>query len=100
VALIPTTIGDCGGIGMDRVAQFNVIATSGRAVEACGDVNTLVLDKTSTITLGNRLAEEFIPSTVTQEMLPRSLWLQVCLMKHQRESQLSVWQKIGATGHV
>jgi K+-transporting ATPase ATPase B chain len=46
---------------MDRVAQFNVIATSGRAVEACGDVNTLVLDKTGTITLGNRLAEEFIP---------------------------------------
>lgn len=46
---------------MDRVAQFNVVATSGRAVEACGDVNTLVLDKTGTITLGNRLAEEFIP---------------------------------------
>jgi K+-transporting ATPase ATPase B chain len=46
---------------MDRVAQFNVIATSGRAVEACGDVNTLVLDKTGTITLGNRLAEEFLP---------------------------------------
>jgi K+-transporting ATPase ATPase B chain len=46
---------------MDRVAQFNVIATSGRAVEACGDVNTLVLDKTGTITLGNRLAEGFIP---------------------------------------
>jgi K+-transporting ATPase ATPase B chain len=46
---------------MDRVAQFNVIATSGRAVEACGDVNTLVLDKTGTITLGNRLADEFIP---------------------------------------
>jgi len=46
---------------MDRVAQFNVIATSGRAIEACGDINTLVLDKTGTITLGNRLAEEFIP---------------------------------------
>jgi K+-transporting ATPase ATPase B chain len=46
---------------MDRVAQFNVIATSGRAVEACGDVNTLIVDKTGTITLGNRLAEEFIP---------------------------------------
>jgi potassium-transporting ATPase ATP-binding subunit len=64
VALIPTTIGGLlsaiGIAGMDRVAQFNVIATSGRAVEACGDVNTLVLDKTGTITLGNRLAEEFI----------------------------------------
>jgi K+-transporting ATPase ATPase B chain len=65
VALIPTTIGGLlraiGIAGMDRVAQFNVIATSGRAIEACGDVNTLLLDKTGTITLGNRLAEEFIP---------------------------------------
>jgi potassium-transporting ATPase ATP-binding subunit len=65
VALIPTTIGGLlsaiGIAGMDRVAQFNVIATSGRAVEACGDINTLVLDKTGTITLGNRLANEFIP---------------------------------------
>jgi potassium-transporting ATPase ATP-binding subunit len=65
VALIPTTIGGLlstiGIAGMDRVAQFNVIATSGRAIEACGDINTLILDKTGTITLGNRLAEEFIP---------------------------------------
>ncbi|TYQ25251.1 potassium-transporting ATPase subunit KdpB [Pseudanabaena sp. UWO310] len=65
VALIPTTIGGLlsaiGIAGMDRVAQFNVIATSGRAVEACGDINTLILDKTGTITLGNRLADEFIP---------------------------------------
>jgi potassium-transporting ATPase ATP-binding subunit len=65
VALIPTTIGGLlsaiGIAGMDRVAQFNVIATSGRAVEACGDVSTLLLDKTGTITLGNRLAEEFLP---------------------------------------
>jgi potassium-transporting ATPase ATP-binding subunit len=65
VALIPTTIGGLlsaiGIAGMDRVAQFNVVATSGRAVEACGDINTLVLDKTGTITLGNRLADEFIP---------------------------------------
>lgn len=64
VALIPTTIGGLlsaiGIAGMDRVAQFNVVATSGRAVEACGDINTLILDKTGTITLGNRLAEEFI----------------------------------------
>lgn len=65
VALIPTTIGGLlsaiGIAGMDRVAQFNVVATSGRAVEACGDINTLILDKTGTITRGNRLAEEFIP---------------------------------------
>ncbi|MBG0744262.1 potassium-transporting ATPase subunit KdpB [Cylindrospermopsis raciborskii LB2897] len=65
VALIPTTIGSLlsaiGIAGMDRVAQFNIIATSGQAVEACGDINTLILDKTGTITLGNRLAESFIP---------------------------------------
>ncbi|MBD2205936.1 potassium-transporting ATPase subunit KdpB [Calothrix sp. FACHB-1219] len=65
VALIPTTIGGLLSTisiaGMDRIAQFNVIATSGRAVEASGDVNTLLLDKTGTITLGNRLAEDFIP---------------------------------------
>jgi K+-transporting ATPase ATPase B chain len=65
VALIPTTIGGLlsaiGIAGMDRVAQFNVVATSGRAVEACGDISTLILDKTGTITLGNRLAEEFLP---------------------------------------
>ncbi|MBW4614213.1 MAG: potassium-transporting ATPase subunit KdpB [Desmonostoc vinosum HA7617-LM4] len=65
VALMPTTIGGLlstiGIAGMDRAAQFNIIATSARAVEACGDVNILVLDKTGTITLGNRLAEEFIP---------------------------------------
>ncbi len=71
VALIPTTIGGLlsaiGIAGMDRVAQFNVIATSGRAVEACGDINTLVLDKTGTITLGNRLAEEFIPVNAYSE---------------------------------
>ncbi len=65
IALIPTTIGGLlsaiGIAGMDRVARFNVVATAGRAVEACGDVNTLVLDKTGTITLGNRLAESFLP---------------------------------------
>lgn len=65
VALIPTTIGALlsaiGIAGMDRVAQFNVIATSGKAVEAAGDVGTLILDKTGTITLGNRLADEFLP---------------------------------------
>lgn len=65
VALIPTTIGGLlsaiGIAGMNRVAQFNVLATSGRAVETCGDINTLILDKTGTITIGNRLADSFIP---------------------------------------
>jgi K+-transporting ATPase ATPase B chain len=65
VCLIPTTIGGLlsaiGIAGMDRVMQHNVLATSGKAVEAAGDVNTLLLDKTGTITLGNRQAVEFIP---------------------------------------
>jgi K+-transporting ATPase ATPase B chain len=65
VCLIPTTIGGLlsaiGIAGMDRMIQQNVIAMSGRAVEAAGDVNTLLLDKTGTITLGNRQASEFIP---------------------------------------
>jgi K+-transporting ATPase ATPase B chain len=65
VALIPTTIGALlsaiGIAGMDRLVQRNVLAMSGRAVEAAGDVNTLLLDKTGTITLGNRQATEFLP---------------------------------------
>lgn len=65
VCLIPTTIGGLlsaiGIAGMDRVMQHNVLAMSGKAVEAAGDVNTLLLDKTGTITLGNRQASEFIP---------------------------------------
>ena len=66
VCLIPTTIGGLlsaiGIAGMDRLVQYNVLAMSGRAVEAAGDVNTLLLDKTGTITLGNRQAAEFIPA--------------------------------------
>lgn len=65
VCLIPTTIGALlsaiGIAGMDRLVQRNVLAMSGRAVEAAGDVNTLLLDKTGTITLGNRQAAEFVP---------------------------------------
>jgi len=65
VCLIPTTIGGLlsaiGIAGMDRLVQHNVLAMSGRAVEAAGDINTLLLDKTGTITLGNRQASEFIP---------------------------------------
>ena len=65
VCLIPTTIGGLlsaiGIAGMDRVTKFNVIAMSGKAVEACGDVNTMILDKTGTITFGNRMAAEFVP---------------------------------------
>ena len=83
VCLIPTTIGGLlsaiGIAGMDRLVQHNVLAMSGRAVEAAGDVDTLLLDKTGTITLGNRQAAEFIPcrasprrSSPTRRSSPRS----------------------------
>jgi K+-transporting ATPase ATPase B chain len=65
VCLIPTTIGGLlsaiGIAGMNRVTQFNVLAMSGKAVEAAGDINTMILDKTGTITFGNRMASEFVP---------------------------------------
>lgn len=75
VCLIPTTIGGLlsaiGIAGMDRVTRFNVIAMSGKAVEACGDVDTMILDKTGTITFGNRLASEFIPvgGTLSRQLI-------------------------------
>ncbi|MFD1934551.1 potassium-transporting ATPase subunit KdpB [Nonomuraea mangrovi] len=72
VCLIPTTIGALlsaiGIAGMDRLVQRNVLAMSGRAVEAAGDVSTLLLDKTGTITLGNRQASEFVPVDGVPEM--------------------------------
>ena len=74
VTLIPTTIGALlsaiGIAGMDRLVRFNVLAMSGRAVEAAGDVDTLLLDKTGTITLGNRQATEFkpVPGVTEQEL--------------------------------
>lgn len=76
VCLIPTTIGGLlsaiGIAGMDRVTRFNVIAMSGKAVEACGDVDTMILDKTGTITFGNRMAAEFIPvGNSTKENITR-----------------------------
>jgi potassium-transporting ATPase ATP-binding subunit len=80
VCLIPTTIGGLlsaiGIAGMDRLIQHNVLAMSGRAVEAAGDVNTLLLDKTGTITFGNRQAAEFIPAPgVTSDQLADSAQL-------------------------
>jgi K+-transporting ATPase ATPase B chain len=71
VTLIPTTIGALlsaiGIAGMDRLVRFNVLAKSGRAVEVAGDVDTLLIDKTGTITLGNRVATEFVPMTGVEE---------------------------------
>ena len=80
VCLIPTTIGGLllaiGIAGMDRLIRFNVIATSGRAVEAAGDVDTLLLDKTGTITFGNRMADEFIPvGGVSEQALAEAVML-------------------------
>ncbi|MFK0383865.1 potassium-transporting ATPase subunit KdpB [Agrobacterium sp. NPDC090273] len=80
VTLIPTTIGGLlsaiGIAGMDRLVRFNVIATSGRAVEAAGDVDTLLLDKTGTITFGNRMAADFIPAPgVTQQQVAEAALL-------------------------
>lgn len=80
VCLMPTTIGGLlpaiGIAGMDRLLSHNVIALSGRAVEAAGDVNVVLLDKTGTITLGNRLATEFIPANgVKEEELARAAML-------------------------
>jgi potassium-transporting ATPase ATP-binding subunit len=80
VCLIPTTIGGLlsaiGIAGMDRLIRFNVIATSGRAVEAAGDVDTLLLDKTGTITFGNRMADELIPvGGVTEYALAEAVLL-------------------------
>jgi K+-transporting ATPase ATPase B chain len=102
VALIPTTIGGLlsaiGIAGMDRVAQFNVVATSGRAVEACGDINTLILDKTGTITLGNRLAEEFIPVSghSTQEVANVALAASIFDTTPEGKSIVRLAQKNGA----
>ncbi len=77
VCLIPTTIGALlsaiGIAGIDRLLQRNVVALSGRAVEAAGDVDTLLLDKTGTITFGNRQASELLPAAgVTMDRLVRA----------------------------
>ncbi|WEX77869.1 potassium-transporting ATPase subunit KdpB [Sinorhizobium numidicum] len=79
VTLIPTTIGGLlsaiGIAGMDRLVRFNVIATSGRAVEAAGDVDTLLLDKTGTVTFGNRMANDFlsVPGVTESELADAAL---------------------------
>ncbi len=80
VTLIPTTIGALlsaiGIAGMDRLVRFNVLAMSGRAVEAAGDVDTLLLDKTGTITFGNRLADEIVPvPDVSEHEAAEAAWL-------------------------
>ena len=98
VCLIPTTIGGLlsaiGIAGMDRLVQHNVLAMSGRAVEAAGDVHTLLLDKTGTITLGNRQATEFIPfrASARRRSPTRRSWRR-SRTKHRKDVRSSSWRR-------
>ncbi|APF27939.1 K+-transporting ATPase, B subunit [Clostridium sporogenes] len=103
VCLIPTTIGGLlsaiGIAGMDRVTRFNVIAMSGKAVEACGDVDTMILDKTGTITFGNRLASEFMP-VGKLEIMDLINYSVMCSLKDdtpEGKSIVELGNKLGAT---
>ncbi|MDQ0859901.1 K+-transporting ATPase ATPase B chain [Bacillus sp. V2I10] len=93
VCLIPTTIGGLlsaiGIAGMDRVTQFNVIAMSGKAVEAAGDINTIILDKTGTITFGNRMASEFTP-VGNQAMQDLAQWTAISSLEDETPEGRSV----------
>lgn len=103
VCLIPTTIGGLlsaiGIAGMDRVTRFNVIAMSGKAVEACGDVDTMILDKTGTITFGNRLAAEFYPveGADKQELIRYSVLSSLLDETPEGKSTVDLGRKLGCT---
>ncbi|WP_053374590.1 potassium-transporting ATPase subunit KdpB [Paenibacillus sp. FJAT-27812] len=98
VCLIPTTIGGLlsaiGIAGMDRVTQFNVLAMSGKAVEAAGDINTMILDKTGTITFGNRMASELVP-VAGSSIQTLSEWAAISSLKDETPEGRSVleWMK-------
>lgn len=98
VCLIPTTIGGLlsaiGIAGMDRVTQFNVLAMSGKAVEAAGDINTMILDKTGTITFGNRMASELIPVS-SSSIQKLAEWAAISSLKDETPEGRSVleWMK-------
>lgn len=102
VCLIPTTIGGLlsaiGIAGMDRVTRFNVIAMSGKAVEACGDVDTMILDKTGTITFGNRLAAEFYPvkGQKKEDLIDYSVMCSLCDPTPEGKSTVELGQSMGA----
>ncbi|MDF2713412.1 MAG: potassium-transporting ATPase subunit [Paenibacillus sp.] len=101
VCLIPTTIGGLlsaiGIAGMDRVTQFNVLAMSGKAVEASGDINTMILDKTGTITFGNRMASEFIP-VGSETMKTVAEWAAVSSVKDETPEGRSVLELMKKQG--
>lgn len=102
VCLIPTTIGGLlsaiGIAGMDRVTQFNVLAMSGKAVEAAGDINTMILDKTGTITFGNRMASEFIPVGDETER-EVAVWAAISSVKDETPEGRSVLELIKKLGY-
>ena len=98
VTLIPTTIGALlsaiGIAGMDRLVRFNVLAMSGRAVEAAGDVDTLLLDKTGTVTFGNRQATEiFVVPGVTEREAAEVALLASDAMRPRRAARSSPWRR-------
>jgi len=102
VCLIPTTIGGLlsaiGIAGMDRVTQFNVLAMSGKAVEAAGDINTMILDKTGTITYGNRMASEFIPAS-RESASELTAWAAISSLKDETPEGRSVIELAKKLGH-
>ena len=101
VCLIPTTIGGLlsaiGIAGMDRVTRFNVIAMSGKAVEACGDVDTMILDKTGTITYGNRLAADFYPveGKSKEDLIDYSVMTSLCDSTPEGKSVVELGSTLG-----
>ena len=101
VCLIPTTIGGLlsaiGIAGMDRVTRFNVIAMSGKAVEACGDVDTMILDKTGTITHGNRLAADFRPvkGKKKEDLIDYSVMTSLCDSTPEGKSVVELGMSLG-----
>ena len=102
VALIPTTIGALlsaiGIAGMDRLVRRNVLAMSGRAVEASGDIDVLLLDKTGTITLGNRQASEFIPAPGSRSTTwPRRRSSPRWPTRRRRAARSSCWRRSSAS---
>jgi K+-transporting ATPase ATPase B chain len=103
VCLIPTTIGGLlsaiGIAGMDRVTRFNVIAMAGKAVEACGDVDTMILDKTGTITFGNRLAAEFYPvkGVKKEDLIDYAVLASLCDPTPEGKSAVGLARSMGNT---
>lgn len=103
VCLIPTTIGGLlsaiGIAGMDRVTRFNMIAMSGKAVESCGDVDTMILDKTGTITFGNRLAADFlaVEGATKEELIKAALVTSLLDTTPEGKSVVTLAEELGIT---